>query len=321
MLAYALLSRRFLKKKALDTRWKTAAWHGLFLALAGFLVVMVAALSIESRMRSAADFSTLFSLRHLMPGLLGGLALGGVGFWRAWTRGGTAEHRGHYLNEDLEWAETIYSAVLLAGLLMSFVIQAFKIPSGSMETTLRIGDHLFVNRFVYGLRVPLSHKWFMRFWEVRRGDIVVFDFPTADKDEEHCGSLQYGKDFIKRVIAVPGDQVEVKEGVVILNNEPQLNEPYAHFMPGESRVPRPRVPLTAPQYQKYWEQRLLDKKLGEQMKDNFGPITIAQDDYFVMGDNRDRSCDGRFWGPVPHRYLKGKAWFIYWPPSRMGFIH
>jgi signal peptidase I len=320
MLAYALLSRRFKKRKSLDSRTKCAAWHGVFFALAGFLLVMIAVLSVESRMSAASRVEGFFGPRQLIPSLIGAVLLGGLGYWRAWAAGAKAEKRGYFLTEDLEWAETIYSAVFLAGLLMSFVVQAFKIPSGSMESTLRIGDHLFVNRFIYGLRVPLSHSWIMRFKDADRGDIVVFDFPTQNKEEEHCGSLQYGKDFIKRVIGVPGDRVAVEDGVVVLNGERITDEPYAQYMPGEGRVPRPNVPLTEGQYQEHWEGRALDKKLGEQMKDNFGPITVPEDNYFVMGDNRDRSCDGRFWGPVPRKYLKGKAWFIYWPPSRMGII-
>jgi signal peptidase I len=320
MLAYALLSRRFLKRKSLNTRTKTAAWHAVFFGLAGFLIVMVAVLSVESRMSTAARVAGFFGPRQLIPSLIGAVLLGGLGYWRAWTVGAKPNKRNYFLTEDLEWAETIYSAVFLAFLLMSFVLQAFKIPSGSMESTLRIGDHLFVNRFIYGLRVPMSHAWVARFKDVGRGDIVVFDFPTADKSEEHCGSLQYGKDFIKRVIAIPGDRVAVQDGLVILNGKPLVDEPYAQYMRGEGRVPRPNVPLTEEQYQAHWEDRTLDKKLGEQMKDNFGPITVPESNYFVMGDNRDRSCDGRFWGPVPAKYLKGKAWFIYWPPDRMGFI-
>lgn len=320
MLAYSLASNRLQRLKALDTRMKVAAWHALFLSLAGFLLGMIIVLSVESRLPASARAAGFFSFQQWGPCLFAALALGGIGYWRAWSAGRKPEKRGGFLLEDQEWAETVYSAVFLAGLLMSFVVQAFKIPSGSMERTLLVGDHLFVNRFVYGLRLPLTHTWITRFWKVERGDIIVFDFPTTDKNEEHCGSLQYGKDFIKRVIGIAGDRVAVKDGIVSLNGQPLLDESYARYMAGESRVPRPRVPLTEEQYQKHWVARTLDKKLGERMKDNFGPVTVPEDSYFVMGDNRDRSCDGRFWGPVPRRFLKGRAWVIYWPPSRMGLI-
>src|SRR5208282_4172243 len=102
--------------------------------------------------------------------------------------------------EDLEWADTVFSAVLLASLLMYFVIQAFKIPSSSMESTLMVGDHLFVNKFVYGLRVPLAGKRVFELRPISRGDVIVFQFPDDDITHLHCGSVQYRKDFIKRVV-------------------------------------------------------------------------------------------------------------------------
>lgn len=315
--AYAWLSHRWSEDGTLDKRWAAVAWHALFLALAGFSVTLVAVLSMESRRFSAPG--ALFSLRQMVPALCGAGLLGLFGVWRAWSDAGKAEKRRHFLNEDMEWAETVFSAVLLAAVLMYFVVQAFKIPSGSMEKTLLIGDHLFVNKFIYGLRIPFTDKRVLAFKQVQRGDIVVFRFPTDDVNEEHCGSVQYGKDFIKRVVGLPDDRVEIRAGEVFVNGKSLGQEPYTQFI-DPSRHPKPPFPISNEQYQLLWEGRQLDHKLGDSMRDHFGPIVVPPDAYLMMGDNRDRSCDGRYWGPVQKKYLKGKAWVKYWPPSRMGGI-
>jgi signal peptidase I len=315
--AYAWLTRRWTDDGKLDHRWFAVFWHALFLGLAGFAITLVAVLSMESRRFSAPG--GMFSYRQLIPALCGAGVLGLFGFWRAWSEGSGAEKRRHFLNEDMEWAETVFSAVLLAALLMYFVVQAFKIPSGSMESTLRIGDHLFVNKFIYGLKVPFVDKRVLALRQVQRGDIVVFRFPTEDVNEEHCGSVQHGKDFIKRVIGLPGDRVELKAGEVFINGAPLGKEDYAQYL-DPVRHPKPIFPISLEQYQTLWEGRKLDGKLGDGMRDDFGPIAVPPDAYLMMGDNRDRSCDGRYWGPVQKKYLKGKAWIKYWPPSRMGGI-
>ena len=314
---YAWLSHRWTEDGKLDQRWLAVVWHALFLALAGFSVTLVAVLSMESRRFSAPG--GLFSLRQLVPALCGAGVLGLFGVWRAWSGAGKAEERRHFLNEDMEWAETVFSAVLLAAVLMYFVVQAFKIPSGSMENTLRIGDHLFVNKFIYGLRIPFTDKRVLALRQVQRGDIVVFRFPTEDVNEEHCGSVQHGKDFIKRVVGLPDDRVEIRAGEVFINGKPLGAEPYVQFL-DPARHPKPPFPISNEQYQLLWEGRQLDHKLGDGMRDQFGPIVVPPDAYLMMGDNRDRSCDGRYWGPVQKKYLKGKAWVKYWPPSRMGGI-
>lgn len=316
---YALATRWGRNAGWLTGRNAVAGWHALFFALSGFALALVAALSLESRLNLGSAGGAL-SAKELLLAAGGALILGAYGFWRAYANGGKAEARRHYLSEDLEWAETVFSAVILATVMMYFIVQAFKIPSASMETTLRVGDHLFVNKFLYGVRLPLTDVRFLRLREVRRGDIIVFRFPTDDPDEEHCGSGQYGKDFIKRVIGLPGEVVELQDGKVFIDGKPLEREPYALYVPGQARVPRPGVPLSLEQYQTLWVERKLDKRLGDAMRDNFGPVTVPKDSYLVLGDNRDHSCDSRFWGPVPERYLKGKAWVIYWPPSRMGRI-
>lgn len=174
-----------------------------------------------------------------------------------------------------EYAEAFVVALLIALLVRTFVVQAFKIPSGSMETTLLVGDHIFVNKFLYGYHIPYTKGRVLRFAEPQRGDIIVFIFP---EDPE--------KDFIKRVIAVPGDTVEIREKQVILNGRP-LKEDYTRFADGKGFEGFVRT------------------------RDNMPPVTVPPGRYFVMGDNRDRSYDSRFWGFVDEDAILGKAMFIY----------
>lgn len=317
--AVAWAGKEWTKSNFIDTRLKTALWHGFFCALSAFSVALVLVMSLESRTKFISVAAHVVSAAELYPALAIALVAGAIGFWRGWAGGGEPSKRKYFVAEDTEWAETVFSAVLLASVLMYFVIQAFKIPSGSMEKTLLIGDHLFVNKFIYGARVPFSGKRVLAPRAVQRGDIIVFRFPSDDPTELHCGSIQYGKDFIKRVVALPGDTIEVSAGKVILNGKPVGDEPYTQYVDGPYRQP-PSVrakELTAEKYQEYWQSHQLDKELGDIQKDYFGPVTVPPGAYFAMGDNRDRSCDSRYWGPVEGKYLKGKAWFIYWPPSRM----
>lgn len=316
---YAWGTRRWAGSGRLDSRLLTSAWHGLFCALSGFGAALVLVMSWDSRSRFQASSSGALSLRELYPSLAGGLALGLWGAWRAWSRGKDAAGREHYRTEDLEWAETVFSAVLLAAVMMYFVVQAFKIPSGSMRSTLLEGDHLFVNKFVYGLRVPFTGKRLFRMRPVRRGDVVVFRFPGGGREAVHCGSDQRGKDFIKRVIGLPGDEVRVTDGNVSVNGRRLAPEPYAQYV-DPYRQPRVRAPWPPEEYQSVWESRQLDARTGDAVRDFFGPVRVPKGSYFMMGDNRDRSCDSRFWGPVPDGDIKGKAWMVYWPPSRMGAV-
>jgi signal peptidase I len=166
-------------------------------------------------------------------------------------------------------------AVLLALFIRTFVVQAFKIPSGSMLPTLQIGDHLLVNKFIYGIRIPIVGKRILEFSHPERGDVVVFIYPQ-DRT----------KDFIKRVVAVAGDRLEVKNKELFVNGQ-RVEDPNAHYDrtgPGMMRAPR----------------------------DNFGPFTVPEDKIFVMGDNRDHSHDSRFWGPVTIDDILGKAFILYW---------
>lgn len=175
-----------------------------------------------------------------------------------------------------ETIESILIALFFALLIRTFIVQAFKIPSGSMEPTLLVGDYLLVTKFTYGYNIPFTKKRILTFKKPERGDIIVFRYPV-DPD----------KDFIKRVIAVEGDEVIIQNKRVYIN--------------GRELV----VPSAV-----YRDSYILPKELSP--RDNFGPIKVPKDSYFVMGDNRDSSLDSRFWGFVHISDIKGKAFIIYW---------
>ncbi|MCD6423622.1 MAG: signal peptidase I [Elusimicrobia bacterium] len=184
------------------------------------------------------------------------------------------------LDEVYSWFETFF----VVSIIMYFLLQAFKIPSGSMEDTLLIGDHLFAVKFIYGWKIPFTKKTYLKFSTPKRGDIVIFKFPINPK-----------KDFVKRCIGLPGETVEIKNKKVYINGKP-LKEPYVVFKEGN----------------------ILPRELSP--RDNWGPVKIPENNFFVMGDNRDRSQDSRFWGFLERHYLRGKAFFIYWPPKRIRLI-
>ena len=175
-----------------------------------------------------------------------------------------------------ETVEAVVIAVLLALFIRAFVVQAFKIPSGSMKNTLLIGDHILVNKFIYGIKIPFANKELVHFKNPKRGDIVVFQYPVDPT-----------KDFIKRVIGVPGDTVEVKDKQVYVNNQ-RLDEPYT--VHSDNRI----LPASA------------------SPRDNLSPLIVPPNDLFVMGDNRDESYDSRFWKFVDMNDLRGEAFIIYW---------
>lgn len=175
-----------------------------------------------------------------------------------------------------ENVEAIAVAVVLALFIRTFIVQAFKIPSDSMQPTLQIGDHILVNKFIYGVKLPFAGATIIPIADPERGDIIVFKFP---EDPE--------KDFIKRVVAVAGDTVEMRDKRVFVNGELQPHD-----------------------YAVYTDPRILPGQL--QPRDNFGPIAVPEETVFVMGDNRDHSYDSRFWGFVDLEDVKGKAFIIYW---------
>lgn len=218
-----------------------------------------------------------------------------------------------------DWCNTVYFAGFAASIIMFLFIQAFQIPSASMRDTFLEGDHLFVNKAVYGFRLPFGKHFFGAFKPIEREDVIIFKFPAKDKEQQNCGGNQYGRDFIKRVIGIPGDTVEVKDSRVYINGEPLPARSYEKYENIERfRMDEELYPLM---YQKLWEEHHLDSFYGLVLRDQFGPVVVPENSYFVMGDNRDNSCDSRFWGPVPRENIKGKAWFIHWPLSRARFIN
>jgi len=175
-----------------------------------------------------------------------------------------------------EYTKSIIFALVLALAIRAFVVQAFKIPSGSMEPTLEIGDHLLVNKFVYGIKVPFTSINLFPLNGPQRGDVIVFIYP-----------LDPDKDFIKRVIGVEGNTVKLVNKKLYING---VEVPDTHAVYRESSIVQE----------------------GVQKSDNFGPVTVPKGSLFVMGDNRDHSLDSRYWGFVPLENVQGKALAIYW---------
>ncbi|MFH1784416.1 MAG: signal peptidase I [bacterium] len=192
--------------------------------------------------------------------------------------------------ETFEWIKTIVIALILALSIRTFVVQAFKIPSGSMMDTLFAGDYLFVNKFLYGTKIPFTDTKIIPIKSPQRGDIIVFKYPVDPK-----------RNFIKRCIGLPGETLQIKNKQVYIDGKP-IKEDYVVF---KDKSLYPNVDYLAEGYSK---------------RDNFGPVVVSQGAYFMMGDNRDSSYDSRFWGFLPKKNIKGKALLVYWPPRRMGLI-
>jgi signal peptidase I len=182
-----------------------------------------------------------------------------------------------------EYVEAIVLAIVLTVVIRGLVVQAFRIPTGSMENTLLVGDFLFVNKLVYGSEIDIGfagHRMvYYRFPAIRkphRGDIIVFRYPDDPS-----------RDFIKRCVAVEGQTVEVRDKVLYVDGKPQI-EPYVI----------------------HGDDRILPREVSQ--RDNFGPVVVPKGHIFMMGDNRDNSHDSRFWGPLPLNLVKGKAIILYW---------
>ena len=182
-----------------------------------------------------------------------------------------------------EYIEAILIALLLALFIRTFVVQAFKIPSGSMKNTLLIGDHILVNKFIYGIKNPFNGNTWVPITDPKRRDIIVFKYPQNPE-----------QDYIKRVIGVEGDTIEIKDKKVYVNGVPQ-DEGYTIYL--DNRILPPNV----------------------QPRDNLGPFTVPEHSLFVMGDNRDNSYDSRFWKFVDLKAVKGKAFILYWSWDKEDF--
>jgi len=174
-----------------------------------------------------------------------------------------------------EYLEPIVIAVLIALFIRTFIVQAFKIPSSSMEPTLLVGDYLLVNKFIYGIKIPFTDTKLLHFRNPKRGDIVVFIYP---KDRS--------KDFIKRVIGTEGEKVEIVRNKIYINGT-LVEDPWGYYSEKSD-----------------WMKQL-------QLMERFGPVVVPKDSLFVLGDNRDNSQDSRFWGFVNVNAVKGKALVIY----------
>ena len=180
-----------------------------------------------------------------------------------------------------EYFETIVIAVVLALFMRTFVVQAFKIPTGSMEPNLLVGDHLLVNKFVFAPTLSSAERTLLPMTDIRRGDIVVFKYP---EDPE--------RDFIKRVIGLSGETIELKDRQIRVNGR-AIQEPYAHYLPRPAGSGGGEVTT------------------GD-VRERYGPVVVPAGSVFVMGDNRDNSQDSRYWGFLPKENIKGKALMIYW---------
>ena len=182
-----------------------------------------------------------------------------------------------------EYAEAIIIAILIAVFIRTFIVQAFKIPSGSMKPTLQIGDHILVNKFIYGVKIPFLRNTIIPVGDPKRNDIVVFIYPQ-----------DRSKDFIKRVIAVGGETVEIRNKTLFINGE-----------------------LYDDEHGVYVDDYVIPGAL--QPRDNLQPLKVPPGTVFVMGDNRDQSYDSRFWGVVDLQDVMGKAFIIYWSWDRESF--
>ncbi|MFH1269517.1 MAG: signal peptidase I [Candidatus Omnitrophota bacterium] len=180
-----------------------------------------------------------------------------------------------------EWIESIIIAFILAMIIRTFVIQAFKIPTGSMRPTLLEGDLILVSKFIYGAKVPFTASNLPVVRQPKRGDVIVFIYPQNSK-----------KDFIKRLVGLPGDTVEIKNGTIYINDKPLLDPVFN---------------------QRYYYNR---GEFGEEGR----KVEIPEDSFFVLGDNSASSQDSRYWGFVPRKNILGEALVIYWPPQRIRII-
>jgi signal peptidase I len=185
------------------------------------------------------------------------------------------KNKGKLKSKAYEYAEAIIIAILIAVVVRTFIVQAYKIPSRSMMPTLLVGDHILVNKFIYGVKVPFLRNTIIPVTNPQRGDIVVFIYPN-----------DRSKDYIKRVVGLGGDKIEIKNKIIFINGK-KYSDAYGIY---SDNVIYPG---------------------SMQPRDNFGPVTVPAKSLFVMGDNRDESADSRFWGFVDLKDVEGKAFIIY----------
>lgn len=196
-----------------------------------------------------------------------------------------------------EWAKIFLVSVLLFVVIRTFFVEAFKIPSGSMENTLQIGDFLLVNKLVYGAEVPFTHKRLPRIRDPQRGDVIVFEYPEDQT-----------KYFVKRLEGVPGDTVEMRDGTLIRNGSPVVEHYVEHTEPDMDPAPDDFR----------WQRDYLVKTAAaagvayHPSRNNWGPLVVPRGNYLALGDNRDNSFDSRYWGWVADSLIKGRPFVIYY---------
>ncbi len=199
-----------------------------------------------------------------------------------------------------EGVRAVSTAIVLFLLIRTFFVEAFKIPTGSMENTLLVGDFLLVNKVVYGAELPVIHKRLPGFTRPKRSDVVVF-LPPHDPT----------KNYVKRIVGVPGDTLEMRDKVLYVNGEPQF-EPYARYVDYYSEPADARM---------MWQKDYLvggkrDWRNYDPTRDSWGPIVVPEGKYFALGDNRDDSEDSRYWGFLDESAIRGRPMFVYYSFNR-----
>lgn len=196
-----------------------------------------------------------------------------------------------------EYLEAFAIAGVLAFIIRTFIFQAFKIPSGSMIPTLLIGDHIIVEKFLYNTYLPILSKELRK---IKRGDVIVFEYPRDPN-----------KDFIKRAIGLPGDTIEIRDGILYINNVPANEENIGS--------PKEEYNYSGKLYYERIDSithLVMHQEPRSMLSIDYGPVKVPEDSYFVMGDNRDNSSDSRVWGFVKKSAIKGKAFIIYWSSDK-----
>ncbi|MGQ9708438.1 MAG: signal peptidase I [bacterium] len=235
-----------------------------------------------------------------------------------------------------EWVPVIVAVLLIR----SFLVEAFMVPTGSMEDTIAVGDFMLVNKFVYGVKLPFTDRNLINIVPPKRGDIVVFRFPVdPDLPVDSLNPRRFvrifprwlpllplfwdrgsnfftwyvPRNFIKRCVAVAGDTVEVRNKELYINGEKQ----YERYVVHRFSYNLPQLPdELKPQFQRLWENRSFYRSdLSPYVRDNFGPVVVPPGHIFAMGDNRDNSEDSRFWGPLELRHIRGKPLVLYFSSS------
>ncbi len=193
-----------------------------------------------------------------------------------------------------DWTRSVLVAFVLFLVIRTFVVEAFKIPTSSMENTLLVGDFLLVNKAVYGAEIPGTDLHLPPFAEPERGDVVVFNPPHEPR-----------KNYVKRVVGMPGDTLAMQDKRVLVNGV-ALREPYARYIDRQGDAIHPDM---------RWQSNHLIARTNRDYRptrDNWGPIVVPEDGYFVLGDNRDNSEDSRYWGFVPRESIRGRPWVVYY---------